>query len=127
MTARLTLCLLLAAASAHAQDRPLLVPTSVYVAAAGADVTTTLLCPPPRCRETNQVINWLEPRGQVPMLAFGSALDAAGVWAWNRYVGRKHPTLAKVGLYVGAGVRSYFAVHNLRSKREADRLWRNHR
>jgi hypothetical protein len=123
----LTLFVTLALAAPAAADDGFKVPLAVYAAAAATDVTTTLICPPPRCRETNQVINWLEPRGQVPMLAFGSALDAAGVWAWNRYVGRKHPTLAKVGLYVGAGVRSYFAVHNLRSKREADRLWRNHR
>ena len=112
-------CVVLAlwAASAFAQDQPrpsLKIPTIVYASVAGADITTSLLCRPPGCHESNPLIAWMEPQGQATMHITAAAMDAAGVWAWNRYVGRRHPKLAKVGLYVVAAVRVGVAVRNVK-------------
>lgn len=112
---------LLWAAPALAQDSPSLkIPTLVYAGAATFDVGTSLRCPPPYCREGNPLIGWMEPHGQTQMLLTASALDAVGVWAWHRYVGKKHRKLATVGLYAVAAVRVGVAIGNIRDVRAVD-------
>jgi|SRR5579872_5795713 len=48
------------------------------------------------------------------MVTAGTALDVGSVILWNRYVGRHHPKLAAVGLYVAAGFRTYLCLKGSR-------------
>jgi hypothetical protein len=97
-------------------------PTAIYLASASADIATTVYCQSAGCREDNPMVNWLEPRGTTVMLAAGEAADIAGLWAWNRFVGRRNPKLAKIALYVVSGVRFAIAARNIREGREQRRL-----
>lgn len=47
-----------------------------------------------------------------PVVASMAVLGTSSAWAWNKYVGRKHPRLAKVGLYLAAVVNIALATHN---------------
>lgn len=95
---------------------PLRLPTLVFAGAAAADWTTTYrnLSPGPtwdRGQEWNPLLSPLHNR-PVPTVLAGAALDVVGVWAWDRFVGRKHPKLAAIGLYAGAGLRIWLASRN---------------
>jgi hypothetical protein len=104
---------------AHAQPdgSSLKLPTAIYLGAASADVATTICCQHAGCKEDNPLVSWLKPQGTAVMLVVGEAADLTGLWARNRFVGRKHPRLAKVGLYVVAGVRVAVAARNFREGR----------
>lgn len=100
---------------AHAEEPPVSLrrAISVYSFAAAADKASTIyglqVCPP--CVETNPLYSWTG--NDAAAVALSAAVDVAAVWAWQRFVGRKHPTLAKVGLYGWSGVRVGLAVHNV--------------
>lgn len=51
-----------------------------------------------------------------PVLLTGAlvSMDTVGMWAWQHYVGRKHPRLAAIGFYAAAAVRTGIAIRNLR-------------
>lgn len=95
--------------SASAQD--LKVPNSVFIAAATADWVSTYQFSQRGARETNPLIKGLQSRPAV-MVAAGAGIDLAGLWLWNRYVGKSHPRLAAVGLYAATGFRVFLAARN---------------
>jgi hypothetical protein len=113
----MTLFLVACASAAHAQtdtSSNLRWPTIVYGAAASADVASSVYAFHHGAREANPLINWLEPQGTGVMLGVGSVVDAAGVWAAHRYLGRRHAKAVRIALYALAGVRVGIAVHNIR-------------
>jgi hypothetical protein len=114
---------LAATAQLYAQEpaTSLRLPTAMYLASASADVATTVYCQSAGCREDNPMVNWLEPRGTTIMLVAGESADLAGLWAWNRFIGRKHPKLAAIGLYAASGVRFAIAARNVREGRQQRR------
>lgn len=122
----LIVCCLFVAAPVFAEEPPdapsLTIPTVVYAGAAALDVGSSLRCPPPYCREGNPLIAWMEPHtGHATMLVTATAMDAVGVWAWHKYVGKKHPKIAAVGLYAVAAVRIGIGIGNLQDRRAIDR------
>lgn len=86
-------------------------PTIVYSSAVAFDYSTTYRGLQLGATERNPILRPLQNR-PVALVATGAALDAAGVWAWNRYVGRKHPKLAVLGLYAMSAARIWMASHN---------------
>ena len=109
------------------EKRPsLALPSGVFAAAAAADWTSTYYALDNGCKEDNVVINRLQRHP--PLLIFaGAGIDVAGMWAWNTYVGRQHPRLAKIGLYAAAGFRLYLAAKNISAvsqQRDFDRVHR---
>jgi hypothetical protein len=112
-------CLLVALVliTAPASAQSLKLPTIVYAVAGGTDAASTAYClnAHPHCHESMPHLRWLEPRGGAAAVTAGSlAFDVASIWAWNRYVGRKHPKIAAIGLYAWSAVRLSLAVHNVR-------------
>lgn len=59
-------------------------------------------------QEVNPMLAWLKNQ-PVKTVAVGAAIDVAGVYLWNRTVGRKYPKLAKVGLFLAAVHRLFLA------------------
>lgn len=118
----LVLALVLVPAGVAAQteatnpDVGLRIANIVYASGVASDYATTYrtLMTSEGTHERNPLVNWLEPTSIHAMFALGIGLDAASVWAWNRYVAKRWPRLAKVGLYVGAAVRIGFAIDNTR-------------
>lgn len=113
----LALMLLVGAASASAQS--LKVPTAVFAGAAAADWTSTYRnLRGVDGREANPTIAVCHGSerhgtcGPLTTVVLGAAIDAAGVVAWNRIVGRRHPKLAAVGLYAASAFRGYLAYRN---------------
>lgn len=106
-----------ASAGADEAPRSLVLPTMVFAAGAAADWTSTFHALDDGCKEDNILINRFQKRPGV-MIATGIGIDVAGAWAWNHYVGRNHPTLAKVGLYAAAAFRAYLAIRNVTAARE---------
>jgi hypothetical protein len=98
--------------------RGLRLPTTLYLAAASLDVATTAYCVSAGCREGNPAVAWMQSRSAVGMLAAGEAADMAGLWAWRKIVGRRNPTLAKMGMYAVAAVRVGLAARNIREGRK---------
>jgi hypothetical protein len=105
---------LLIGGSAQAQAQSLTAATKAFATAATADWITTYQTTGPWVHESNPTIAWLYDRPAV-MVMTGAAIDVAGVWGWNRYVGRHHHKLAIVGLYAASGLRLYFAQQNVRN------------
>ena len=100
---------------AAAQDAApsLKIPTIVFAGAAAADWTTTYAAlASGEFRECDPLLTFTKNR-PVPTVVFGAALDVAAVWAWRRAVGRRHPKLAALGLYVAAGLQASIAARNL--------------
>jgi hypothetical protein len=97
-------------------------PTALYVAAASVDVATTAYCVSAGCRERNPAVAWMQSTSTVGMLAAGEAADMAGLWAWRKFVGRRHPRITRVGLYAVAAVRLGLAARNMREGREQRRF-----
>lgn len=93
------------------------VATSVFAAAATADwVSTYRFMHSGVGKEDNPALNWVGKR-PVATVALGASMDIVGAWAWKRYVGRRHPKLARVGFYAAAGFRIWLTVRNERIKR----------
>jgi len=107
--------------SATAFTQSLMLPTVIFGGAAASDLATTyagLSRDGARAyREINPLLSITHSR-PAPTVALGAATDAAGVWAWNRWVGRQHPKWATAGLYAAAGFRLWCAGHNLRALRQ---------
>ena len=61
--------------------------------------------------EANPMLGWLNDKPG-PTVVVGAAIDVAGVWLVNRYLGRKHPKLTAIGLYLAAGFRVALSVDN---------------
>jgi hypothetical protein len=103
------LCLLGAGAPASAQS--LKVPTIVFAGAALADWSTTHYNLSHGHHEANPMLWWLNDKPG-PTVVIGASIDVAGVWLVNRYLGRRHPKLTAIGLYLSAGVRLALSVDN---------------
>lgn len=73
-----------------------------------------------RVREVNPLLRGMD-RNPGRMISVGSAIDAAGISAWNLTMGKKHPKVAAAGLWGMAVFRGYLAIHNLRNTRKAER------
>jgi len=118
---KLTLFVILLLWASAAQAQSLKIPTMVFAAAATSDWASTYVVDrgPYVTRtsvttfhEDNPLINGLQSR-PATMVAVGAAIDVVGVTLWNHYVGRNHPKLAAVGLYVAAAGRIAMAANNL--------------
>lgn len=97
------------------------VPTAVFAVAAAADWASTYrLLQRPEAREVNPMFGWLDNKPG-PMVALGAATDAVGVAAWNKFVGKRWPKVAKVGLYAASAFRAYLAVRNHRLLKDSIR------
>ena len=111
--AKLLFLVLLVASPAMAQDsKPSLkLPTVVFTAGATADWITTYRNVTRRGSEANPLLRPLREHPKA-LVATGAAMDVAGVLIWNHYMGRNHPKLGMIGLYVAAGARFYMAYKN---------------
>jgi hypothetical protein len=110
--------LLASAATASAQDgtdQPSLrLPTAVFAGAAAADWIATYDGLSHRSfTEGDVFVRRLQWR-PAAMVAAGAGIDAAALFAWNRFVGRRHPRLAAAGLYFEAAFRTYLCVKGVR-------------
>lgn len=111
---------LLLGSSIHAQDTPqnppsLKVPTFVFAGAAAADWTTTYVSARRGNRERNPLLSGLS-RHPVALVITGAAIDVGSVWAWNRYVGKRHRKIATIGLYIASGFRVWLAARNMQRR-----------
>jgi len=86
------------------------VPTVVFMTAAAADWATTYRVGSAGV-ESNPLLHWTEPNQEL-LITVAVATDLAGLYAWNRLVGRKHPKIAAVGLYAMSGMRFWLAYRN---------------
>lgn len=103
--------LLIAAPGAAQESSSLTVPTIIFAGASAADWATTYRNLSPYGHESNPLLLVFHDRPAPTVLA-GAALDGVGAWAWDRYVGRRHPKLAAVGLYAASGFRVFIAARN---------------
>ncbi len=102
------------AAATVAEGQSLKLPTAAFAGAAAADwVSTAQALNHPFRREANPLLHFAGNK-PLPTVAAGAAMDAAGVWAWTRFVGRNHPRLAAAGLYAAAAFRGSLALRNAR-------------
>jgi len=101
-----------------AQD--LKVPTVVFASAAIADWTSTYRNLATGGVEYNPMLRFTHSK-PVPTVLAAAAYDVAGVWAWNRFVGKKHPKIARAGLYTMAAFRIGLAVRNTQRLNKARR------
>jgi hypothetical protein len=104
----LPLALLLVAAPVSGQSLKL--PTTVFLASAAVDWSSTAACEAHGCHETNPLINWIEPPGA--MIAVGAAADVATLYVIHRFWGKRHPKLMRVGLYAVSALRVSIAARN---------------
>ncbi len=108
---------------ALAQERgpSLVLPTIAASAAAAADWATTYhALTNYHVREVNPLLGpWQERPGK--LVTAGALMDGVAFSAWNVTMGRRHPKVAAVGMWVMAGFRTYLAVHNIRNTRRAAR------
>jgi len=100
--------------------------TVVYAIAGSLDVASTAaFLLRSGGHEGNPLLAPLQKK-PVLMLATGVATSAASVWAWNRFVGRKHPKLAAVGLYAASAAHVFLATNNYKKHRDriqAKEVW----
>ena len=106
--------------TAHAEEPvSLRLPTITYFSAAGADVASSLYTSHWGGREANPMVSWLEPSiGTGGMLAVGEAVDVTAVLLLQRWLGRRHPAIARAALYGAAAARFYIAAGNVRKGHE---------
>ena len=116
-TGVLTVSLLLAVDASAQSLKP---ATFTFTAAAAADLATTYrnLAGPNGGVEYNPMLRFTR-NTPVQTVLVGAAYDVAGIWAWNRFVGRRHPKVARAGLYAAAGFRVFLAVSNTQRFRRA--------
>ena len=94
------------------------VPTVAFASSAAIDWVTTYRNRN-YFREGNPMIAWLDHK-PAAMIGLGVAIDAAGVYGWQRLT-RNHKRLRAVGLYAAAAARVAVAVRNDRMRRSARR------
>jgi len=107
-----TFLLLCALWSLPASAQSLKIPTIVFAGAATADLTTTYLNLSAPGIEENPALKWTR-NDALMTVAAGAVLTSVGVWMWNRCVGRRHPRLARLGLYIGAAIEVGVAARNI--------------
>jgi hypothetical protein len=90
------------------------VPTTVFALSSMADWSSTYVGLSNGTGEQNPLL-WFTESRPLPTVLVGASMDVAAVWAWNRYVGRSHPKLARIGLYVAAGFRFWLTYRNVSS------------
>ena len=96
------------------------IPTMVFAAAAAGDWASTYHgVSHLQFFEGDPLINRWQNHPAL-MVAAGTALDVGSVMIWNRYVGRRHPKLAALGLYVAASFRTYLCLKGIRIIEGAD-------
>lgn len=96
-------------------------PLAVWASAVAADQITTYWFSSEygdQIREANPLIRPLD-RHPFLLVTTGAAIDAASGWAAFRFLGPRHPTLAKIVFYGAAGYRMYLVAHNIRMMRLA--------
>ncbi len=86
-------------------------PTIVYIGAASADLGTTYVGLRNGGHEENPYVQWLHDKPG-PVLVFGVVSDTVGLVLWDKYMGRSHPKVAIVTMYLVSGVRIGLAIHN---------------
>ena len=92
---------------------PLSRPTIVFAATAASDWATTYHgISHGYFAEGNSLINRWQDH-PAAMVAAGSAMDVASVMVWNRFVGRRHPKIAAVGLYAASAFLAYLTVKGI--------------
>ena len=106
--------LLLFAVVTSASAQSLKIPTAAFAIAAAGDWTTTAVGLAGGAREQNPLLKRFHGNPASTVTA-GALIDLAGVFVWHHAVGRHHPKLARTGLYVAAGFRTYLAIHNMRT------------
>jgi len=109
------------AAAQEPQRSRLYWPTIAAGSAATADwITTYHALKFYRVRETNPL---LKPLQASPgrMISLGSAMDLAGIAAWNAGLTPKHEKLAVAGLWAMTAFRAYLAIHNHLNEHRAER------
>lgn len=87
--------------------------TGAFIVGATCDWITTFHNISDGAHEQNPLLYGIGHDKAIPTVLPGIALDAAGVFAWKRFIAPKHPKLAAVGLYAAAGFRVYLVFHNL--------------
>lgn len=115
ITFALTLLALLIALPAKAQENhPLRAAVVFYTATATADTVSTVygLHTCKACEEKNPLYSW-GGKTTVP-LALGIGVDVLTVWTCEKFLARKHPKFATIGLYVFGSLRLYTAAANVR-------------
>ncbi len=99
--------------------------TMVYAIAGSLDVASTAAFVLRGGHEGNPLLAPLQ-KEPAAMLAVGVATSVTSVWAWNRLVGRKHPKIAKVGLYAASAAHVFLAANNYRKhlgRANAKEVW----
>jgi hypothetical protein len=91
--------------------------TAVYAIAGALDVASTAAFVLRGGHEGNPLLAPMQDKPAL-MLTVGVATSVTGVWAWNRFVGRKHPKIAAIGLYAAAGVHAFLAARNYQKHRD---------
>jgi hypothetical protein len=101
--------------------------TAVFAVGAAADWTSTyrFMTADHPMPETNIVMRSFNTH-PVAVIAAGAAMDVAGVWAWNHYVGKHHPRVAAIGLYVAGAARIALAVRNEHERSVLQSAYRFH-
>ena len=97
------------------------VPMAVWAAAVGADHVTTFQFRtqyPALLHEMNPIVRPLENH-PAWMVAANTALDAATAWAVYRWLGLRHPRIAKAAFYTAGAYRVYLSAHNVRMMQRA--------
>ena len=105
-------------------DVGLRIPMIVWASGVTADqITTYRFLSEHRdvLHEQNPLIHGLD-RHPLLLVATGSAIDAATAWASYRFLGRRHPRLAKIAFYGAAAYRTYLAFYNLQMIQRAERM-----
>jgi hypothetical protein len=113
-----------APAVAASNDHGLRIPAIAWAASVAADqITTYQFASKYRSmlRERNVLIRGLD-RHPALLVAAGTAIDATMGWASYRWLGTKHPRLAKLAFFGAATYRAYLAGHNIQAMRRADRI-----
>lgn len=106
-------------ATMRALSRPdsMKVAAGAYIAAVGADWTTTRW----NCRLYTDGCESFAPAKPFvethnpARIALGAALDVALFYGWMKLVAPHHPKLAKAGLWIGAGGRFWAAGANVQA------------
>lgn len=98
-------------------------PTIVFALAAAADIGVTHVgLRTGRQKEVNIFLKHLDSR-PVATTVVAVAADVVGVYAWNRFVGRRWPKVARAGLLGSAIFRFVLAAWGFDLNRFSERLW----
>ena len=99
--------------------------TAVYAIAGALDVASTAAFVLRGGHEGNPLLAPLQKQPAL-MLAAGVATSVTSVWAWNHFVGRKHPKLAAAGLYAASAAHVFLVANNYKKHRDrahAQEIW----